>query len=232
MCDRGGRDAPAGDPPARLEPHPAGGYLLDGEKRWSTLAPWARWALVVASVGERDGRNRLRVVRVPLSRAGVAIEPLEQMPFVPEVPHAVVKLQAVRVGESELLPGDGYERYLKPFRSVEDLHVHAALLGYLIGLGRRAGFPREILERLLASVASARELARHDPLDPALHVALAGLLAKSARAVEDLEPHWAGVGDDERARWERDWSLLSVASKARDARRETAWRRLSGLADD
>src|SRR5262245_25520020 len=46
----------------RLAPDGGGKYLLSGEKRWSTLAPVAKQALVVASVGEDEtGKNRLRV---------------------------------------------------------------------------------------------------------------------------------------------------------------------------
>ena len=36
------------------------------------------------------------------------------------------------VEPEEVLPGDGYLRYLKPFRTVEDLYVQAALLGCLL----------------------------------------------------------------------------------------------------
>ena len=42
-------------------------------------------------------------------------------------------------------PG-GYERYLKPFRTTEDCHVLAALLGYLTRVARRYQFPRRVAE--------------------------------------------------------------------------------------
>ena len=44
-------------------------------------------------------------------------------------------------GEADLLPGDGYDIYLKPFRTIEDIHVHAALIGYLVGVARRLEAP-------------------------------------------------------------------------------------------
>ena len=51
--------------------------------------------------------------------------------------HLFVSLSDVAITAHEILPGDGYDRYLKPFRTVEDIHVHAALLGHAIGAARR-----------------------------------------------------------------------------------------------
>jgi hypothetical protein len=59
-------------------------------------------------------------------------------------------------------------------------------------------------------------------------VALAGLL-EEARSIEAATDQlWGLVGEEERARWERDKALLSVAGKVREARRERAWEALAG----
>jgi len=199
---------------------------LTGRKRWTTLGGRASSLLVVASIGDDNGRNRLRVVRVRANQPGVRIVPMSDAPFIPEIPHAEVHLERVKVDERDVLPGDGYDRYLKPFRTVEDLHVHGALLGYLIGVARRASWPRETIEELCALVASVRMLAFEEPLAPSTHVALAGLLQQAKRALERFESCWSLVDDDTRTRWERDRVILGVAGKARDARREAAWRSL------
>ena len=199
---------------------------VTGRKRWTTLGGRASSLLVVASIGEENGRNRLKVVRVRADRPGVRIVPMAEAPFVPEIPHAEVHLDHVKVDDADVLPGDGYDRYLKPFRTVEDLHVHGALLGYLIGVARRASWPREVIEELASLVASVRMLAGEEPLAPATHVALAGLLAQAKRALERMEACWSTVDEGTRTRWERDRAILGVAGKARDARRDAAWRAL------
>lgn len=62
-----------------------GGWLLDGRKSWVTLGASADVLLVVASKGaDAQGRNRLRVARVPSTRAGVTLEGAAPLPFVPE----------------------------------------------------------------------------------------------------------------------------------------------------
>lgn len=200
---------------------------LNGRKRWTTLGGRASSVLVVASVGKDDsGRNRLKVVRVPADRAGVRAVRMDDAPFVPEIPHAELYFDDVAVAEDEILPGDGYDDYLKPFRTVEDLHVHGALLGHLVGVARRFAWPRESIEELLSLIVTVRGLAAEPPLSPATHIALSGLLGSAGRALERITPCWSLVDDETRSRWERDRVLLTVAGKARDARRDAAWKHL------
>jgi acyl-CoA dehydrogenase len=195
---------------------------LRGAKTWSTLAHQAELLLVVASIGSDDtGRNRLRVVKVSPTAPGVTITPMPPPPFAPEIGHAEITFDT-RVAAGDVHPGDGYDDNLKPFRTVEDIHVHAALVGWMLGLGERHGWPRELIERLLAAVATLRGLATAPPLAPATHLALAGAIAQTRELV--ARAPWASLDTDTRARWERDRPLLEVAGRARTARLEAAWR--------
>jgi len=214
----------------RLAATAPGRYELSGRKKWATVASAASSLLVVASTGEEAGKNRLRVVRVRTDAPGVRLSP-STAPFVPEIPHAEVELDRVIATDADLLPGDGYDDYLKPFRTIEDLHVHAALAGYLIGVARRHHFPHDLQERLLVLAVAARSLSRADPKAATTHAALAGILDLAHRLVDEFEPLWSQAPDDEWSRWQRDRSLLRVASNARTARRERAWSILDG-ADD
>ncbi len=196
------------------------GWLLSGTKVWTTCGPIATGLLVVASTGERDGRNLLRAVRVPTDAEGVEVQPMPEAPFVPEVPHGVVVFTDVAV--AELLPGDGYTAWLKPFRTIEDLHIHAALIGHLLRIGRQADWPPEVLEGLLVPALALEPLVDQDPLDPSVHRALGGVLAHTRQLLDDLGPHWGAVDPVVRERWERDRVLLKVAGRARTLRLERA----------
>ncbi|MGZ3451916.1 MAG: acyl-CoA dehydrogenase family protein [Polyangiales bacterium] len=200
---------------------------LSGHKKWTTLGSRAASLLVVARIGVENERPLLKVVRVPVARDGVRVTPMTDTPFVPEIPHAEVSFENVKIDDSDVLPGDGYDCYLKPFRTIEDLHVHGAVIGYLLSVARRHRLPRAIVEELVALACALPALVAEPPLDPATHVALAGLISATAHAVDHFEPHWATVDAPERDRWMRDRALLMVAGKARAARRETAWERLS-----
>lgn len=205
-----------------------GRYRITGTKSFVTLADFAEELLVVARVGADDhGRNRLKVVRLPRDRDGLHIRPSEPLPMVPEIPHATLVLEGARVERDEVLEGDGYEEYLKPFRTTEDLHVHAALVGWLIQVGRRSGWRRADIEDLAEVAAALFSLALTEPLDAAVHVTLGGVLRRVRAIAEGLD--WDSVDDETRARFERDRPLLGVAQRARDARLDTAWARLGRL---
>jgi alkylation response protein AidB-like acyl-CoA dehydrogenase len=214
-----------GNHPRAIQTRLEGGRVT-GRKKWATLADRATHLLVVATEGnDAAGQPRLRVVRVHRDAPGVTLEATASS-FVPEIAHARLTLDAAA---GEVLPGDGYADYLKPFRTIEDIHVHAALTGYLIGAARMRGFPHAIVERLAAVACALVTLGAADPKSPATHVALAGTLATSAAILTDLEAVWAATPDDEWARWQRDRVILQVAGKARDQRLVRAWQALEPL---
>lgn len=199
------------------------GWRLVGAKSFVTLGSFAERLVIVASVGVADdGRNRLRLVGVD-ARDGLVVTPLPEGPFVPEIPHASVTFDGVRVADDEIFEGDGYTRYLKPFRTVEDVHVHGALCGWLLSLSRRH-WPHEVTEALLASIAAIHALADVDPASSAGHIALGGAMGRVRSILDEIDTLWASVDVATRERWERDRALLKVAGRARDQRLKSAWR--------
>lgn len=74
--------------------------------------------------------------------SGVEVQPKPSMSIVPEISHGAVALSNVHVPEENILPGDGYNGYMKPFRSIEDIHVYGALLGYCTRVSLLNGWPQ------------------------------------------------------------------------------------------
>ena len=200
-------------------------YELCGTKTFVTFGNLAEALLVVARAGLKpDGRPDLVVVQIPAPRKGVELQELPATPFVPEVPHTSVRFEGVEVLESERLPGDGYLNYVKPFRTIEDIHVVGATLGYLVGLARRTRASATLIAELSADLVALDRLRGGPPLDPRVHIALHGVYQCVARLVgsEDFARLLDAAPEDERKRWARDRALLQVASKAREARFERA----------
>jgi len=205
-----------------------GGWILSGAKRWTTLGPDGA-LFYVAARDEAASRERaaLRVARVASNAPGVRIEPMPATRFVPEVPHARLAFDEVALDEDALLPGDGYDEYVKPFRTVEDLHVHAAIMAYVVREARRLGWPQAWIERAAAHLHALRALAGEERSAPATHVALAGALALGDELLRAADAHWESAGADAvAARWRRDRPLLEVAGSARARRVARAWERL------
>jgi alkylation response protein AidB-like acyl-CoA dehydrogenase len=209
-----------------------GGWRLDGAKRWTTLGPEGALFLVAARDAQVAGdRPTLRVARVASNARGVHVETMPATKFVPEVPHARLRFEDVRLTDDALLPGDGYDAYVKPFRTVEDLHVHAAVIAYLLREALRRAWPKPWIERAAAHLHSMRALAAEDAASPATHIALAGSLQTGDALRAEADALWqSGASDEASARWLRDRELLKVASTARAKRTKRAWERLAGAA--
>lgn len=196
------------------------GERLTGAKQFVTGGTLAGRLLVVAKGGEAGGRPQLRVARVDASAPGVTIAALPALPFVPEVPHASVTFEDVKV--DSVLEGDGYDEVLKPFRTIEDLHVFAAIVSCLLANGRSLAEP--VVERLEAVLCALSALASRPPRDARAHLALAGVLQLARETLDQLALD--AFSPDFRERFMRDRPLLDVAGKVREQRRRKAWESL------
>jgi acyl-CoA dehydrogenase len=193
-----------------------------GRKSFATGVPGADHLVVLASAGADGDRLQLVAVLVDARGPGVTITPMPPLPFAPEVLHATVAFSDAPVLRT--LPGDGWADVVRPFRTVEDLHVCGAASAYLLTLAGASGFARRPVAALAGALSAAGALAAADPSDPAVHLALAGVLGSFEDAVDDLS--WVGADPEVAARWARDAPLLRLAARARTARADTAARRL------
>lgn len=196
---------------------------LSGRKDFVTAAEAADWLLVAARDEAQGAPVHLSLAVVYGGAPGVRIEPLPSLPLMPDIGHARLHLDQAHC---ELLAGDGWEAYVKPFRSIEDLYVLSAVTAWLYGVGQDSGWPQSLQLRLLALLAGCAELTRHCPNAAASHVLLAGLFAQLAAlraeidtAMQDGPALWAQL-------WQRDHNLLNIAASARAKRLEKA---LSGF---
>ena len=205
-----------------------GHWTLNGSKRWTTLGPAGALFFVAARDPAASGkRASIRIARVYSNAAGLKIETMPATRFVPEVPHAQLHFDNLEIQESEILPGDGYDQYVKPFRTVEDIHVQAAVLAYLMREAQRLSWPQGWIERLSALLAALGKLADMPAAQAETHIALAGALAIGAGLVGETDEFWKRSATDSAAlRWARDRELLKVAGSAREQRTRRAWEQL------
>jgi hypothetical protein len=158
---------------------------------------------------------------------GVSIVAREPLPFAPEVPHAVVRLVDVIVEAADVLPGDGYDVYLKPFRTLEDTYVLLAAVGYVLGAARAHAFDPQVVAELASVALALGEISERPPGAALTHLLLAGVFGAARRLFASLDDEWKKAPDDERERWARDQPLLRVADGAREQRTATAWKTLA-----
>lgn len=196
---------------------------LRGKKVWTTLGREATHLLVIARAGEERGRPALKAILVPVGRPGVSLEDMPETPFCPEIRHAAVTLQDVEVQARDVAPGDAFVRILKPFRTIEDLCVQAALVAWIGAMSRRLELDRTISGRAAALALAVRELASMPPDSAVTHVTLGGLLDESAALLMAFQASLERAPAEHRERFERDRALLTIAERVRNARLEKAW---------
>lgn len=192
---------------------------LDGRKDFVTAAEASDWLLVAAREEAAGAPVRLALGVVRNGAPGVQIEALPALSLMPEISHGRLHLHGAHC---ERLPGDGWDAYVKPFRTLEDSHVLAALTAWLFGVGQQSAWPQALQLRLLGLLAGCAEVARQCPGAAAGHLLLAGLFAQFDSLRSDLDnaftasdAHWAQL-------WQRDKGLLSIAGSARTKRLQKA----------
>jgi acyl-CoA dehydrogenase len=218
-----------GPHPARIQcrltavPDTKSRWRLDGTKKFVSGATGAEILFVAATTGKTaNGRNALRMATVPADRNGVTVTTLSSLGVIPEMPHGRVCLDAVALTDAALWPGDGYTNAIKPFRTIEDLHVTGAFLAWIFAVGRRSGWPAWVSETLLSLMVTIRTLAMASPLEPHVHLVLGGLLAQVRDFLQKIDPLWQEVDARDCERWRRDRKVLAIAETARQHRLEAA----------
>lgn len=214
---------------SRARPAPDGGWLLDGDKRWASLAPVTTVCLVVCTLAEPDaaGRTALGLLRVPSGVPGLTLTTMPPARFVPEAPHGELALRGVHLPAAALLPGDGWEDHGKPFRTLEDALVTTAALAWLLREARARAWPTGFVERAVATLLALQGVADAPRQAASTHVALAGALDGAHALFTEAAALWAATPEDPAAqRWQRDASVLGLARATQAQRLARAWERL------
>ncbi|MDD1006628.1 acyl-CoA dehydrogenase family protein [Pseudomonas shahriarae] len=188
---------------------------LSGAKDFVTAGDAADWLLIAARSEEAGATPRLSLAVVYPGEPGVTVDKLPALPLMPDISHGRLHLDGALC---ELLAGDGWDAYVKPFRTLEDVYVLSAMTAWLYGVGQDSDWPQTLQLRLLALLAGCAEMSRQPPNNPAGHVLLGGLFAQFDalkteidQALSEGDPQWAQM-------WQRDQAVMQLASGARAKR--------------
>ena len=191
------------------------GLRLSGRKDFVTAGDAADWLLVAARCEEPGADPRLSLAVIYRDEPGVRVEKLAPIPLMPDISHGRLFLDNALC---ELLAGDGWDAYVKPFRTLEDIYVLSAMTAWLYGVGQDCAWPPSLQLRLLGLLAGCAEASRQPPTSLAGHVVLGGLFAQFDalktevnEALADGPPEWAAM-------WQRDQAVMDLAAGARGKR--------------
>ena len=192
---------------------------LSGRKDFVTAGEDADWLLVSAREEESGAAPKIALALLYSGAPGAQVEALPALPMMPDIGHARLHLQN---SPCTRLPGDGWADYVKPFRSMEDIHVMAALTAWQYGVGVESGWPQPLLLKLLGLLTGCAEVARQNPSAASTHLLLAGLFAQQLALKAELDSAFAGGSAHWAKLWQRDQAILQLATAARAKRLENA----------
>ena len=190
---------------------------LSGRKDFVTAGDAADWLLIAARCEAPGEKPRLTLAVVLAGEPGVRVEPLPAIPLMPDISHGRVHLDHAAC---ERLPGDGWDDYVKPFRTLEDTYVLSAMTAWLHGIGQECDWPQALRLQLLALLAGCAEVVRQPSASAAGHVLLGGLFVQFEGLKAQVNQAmgagpWAAM-------WQRDQAVLDLAASARAKRLEKA----------
>jgi hypothetical protein len=193
---------------------------LTGSKDFVTAGLEAEWLLVAARSEAQGQAPQLQLAVVYPGEPGVALEALPTLPLMPEIGHARVQLDNAAC---ELLAGDGWDAYVKPFRTLEDLYVLAALVAWLHGVAQACAWPQPLRLRLISLLAGCAEGSRQCADSTTGHLLMGGLFAQFDSLRGEIDKAMAAGPASWEQLWTRDQGVLALASAARDKRLAKAW---------
>ena len=192
---------------------------LTGSKDFVIAGSAAAWLLVPARDEAPGEPARLSLCVVGCGDRGVTIEDMPPLPLVPDIVHGRLRLERV---PCQRLAGDGWDDYVKPFRTLEDLYVLVAMVSWLYGIALECAWPQALQLRLIGLLAAAAEVSRLPPADLSTQLLLAALDAQWAATLPALDTaldegpgHWAEL-------WQRDRGILQLARQAQAKRLDKA----------
>ena len=202
-------------------------YRLKGEKTFITSVSEADFIYVAASIGVDDaGRNRIKMLGLDRATPGIELSPMAPLSFIPEIDHGTVSFDEVIVSSQQILPGDGYDDYIKPFRMIEEIHVTGALIGYLIQTAFQYDCERSITEQLLALLTLSVDLAAMNVKAAETHILFSGYWRLLEQMIDTIDSAWKTAPESVKHAWKRDREVLTIARKARETRLNKAWAEL------
>lgn len=171
---------------------------------------------------DAEGRPLIKMLALNVGSASIDVEAMPSLGFLPEITHGKVKLD-LEVDDSVVLPGDGYLNYVKAFRTYEDLHVCAAIVGYRLGEAMSSEWGVEAVEQHIVLILALREISTMDLRSSAAHIALSSCRRRLDDLIAETNVLFEDKNNEAYVRWQRDSRLLKVASKAHGVRTEKAW---------
>jgi acyl-CoA dehydrogenase len=195
--------------------------MLKGEKSFVTFGEYSKYLLIFA----KDDDSIVRCVLLNSNQQGIEFEsPDKKLNFLNEIPHSKIKLD-LKISNDCILKGDGYIHYLKPFRTIEDIHVFGSFLGYFIRVGRLSNWDQSLLIKMLKLIILLNNSIQFNLLSPVNHLILNEIHEEFKSILEQILKLKFHNKEEEKL-FLRDKMIFKVSDSIREQRKQSALKKL------
>lgn len=192
---------------------------INGLKTYVTAGSDAAHLLVLCKTTEQvAGKPLLKIVHLPQTANNLEISNFS-LSFMQEVKHGKVAFRDTKINSNQILQGDGYQEYTKPFRSLEDILVGTAQQAMLLRQAIDNNWEAAVRDSLLFNLFTFKNLLTLPPSDKETHL----LLASNEQHFKNLLPAiQANINAHTPTHFQEDWEqnkkVLSLSEKLKAVR--------------
>ena len=145
---------------------------INGLKTYITAGSDVVHLLVLCKTNEIvNGRSILKMVHIPSNAPNTTISNFE-LPFMKDIKHGKLALNNTSITDNQILNGDGYTQYTKPFRTLEDVCIGLAYQAMLLRQAIDYDWDEVVRDQLLLSIFTLKNLLQLPPSDKETHLLL------------------------------------------------------------
>ncbi|MFK7980153.1 MAG: hypothetical protein AB8G86_09250 [Saprospiraceae bacterium] len=194
-------------------------HQLTGVKTYVTAGSDAAHLLVLCKTTERvDGKPLLKIVHVPKQADNIKVTNFE-LPFMKAVKHGKLALDNTKITAEQILEGDGYSQYTKPFRTLEDVCVSAAYQAMLLRQAIDHQWAENLRDQLLLNLYILKNLLSLPPSAKETHLLLSTHERNFENLLPTIEEHISKYASaDFKADWEMNKKVIFLGKKLKEVR--------------
>lgn len=192
---------------------------INGFKTYITAGSEVEHLLVLCKTNEIVNRRPLlKMVHLPRTTDNIQITDFE-LPFMLEVKHGKLALKDTQIHSSQILEGDGYSQYTKPFRTLEDVLVATAYHAMLLRQAMDYEWEEDLRDQIVFHLFTLKNLLDLPPMDKETHLLLAAYEANFEKLLPRIDANIAEYSPPHfKEDWERNRKVLSLAKKVKELR--------------
>ncbi len=131
---------------------------VKGLKTYITAGTEVEEILILCKTNEViNGRPLLKMVHLSATTDNMELTNFE-LKFMKAIKHGKLKLDNVKIEDSQILEGDGFAKYTRPFRTLEDICIHTALHGMLLRQAIDSNWSAALRDKLVLNIFTLKNL--------------------------------------------------------------------------